>query len=61
MVKKIAINVFYNLGIILSLFGIFWAFNNEKYPFIALFIITAGFFLYQKIQLIKDMRNSLKK
>jgi len=61
MGKKIALNVFYNLGIILSLFGIFWAFNNGKYPLIALFVVTAGFFLYQKIQLIKSMRNTLRK
>lgn len=61
MVKKIALNVFYNLGIIVSVFGIFWAFSNGKYPVIALFVATAGFFLYVKIQLIKEMRDNLKK
>ncbi|ETZ19106.1 MULTISPECIES: DUF6358 family protein [Pedobacter] len=61
MGKKIALNVFYNLGVILSGYGIFWAFKNEKYLFVALFVVTAGFFLYQKLQLIKEMRSNLKK
>ena len=61
MVKKIALNVFYNLGVIVSLFGAVWSYKNEKYLAIALFIATAGFFVYQKIHLVKEMRNSLKK
>ncbi|TCD03251.1 DUF6358 family protein [Pedobacter psychroterrae] len=61
MIKKIAINVFYNLGIILSLFGIFWSFENGKYPLIALFVVTAGFFLYLKIRLVKETRNMFRK
>ncbi|NRF38574.1 MULTISPECIES: DUF6358 family protein [Pedobacter] len=60
MFKKVALNVFYNLGVILSGYGIFWAFNNGKYPIVALFVVTAGFFLYQKLQLVKEMRSTLK-
>ncbi|MEJ2883813.1 DUF6358 family protein [Pedobacter sp. GR22-6] len=61
MGKKIALNVFYNLGIIISIFGMVWAYNNAKYPVIAFFLATAGFFVYLKIQLVKEMRSSLKK
>ena len=61
MWKKIALNVFYNLGIIISIFGMGWAFNNGKYPVIAFFLVTGGFFVYLKIQLVKEMRVSLKK
>ena len=61
MWKKIALNVFYNLGVILSGYGVFWAFNNQKYLIVALFVATAGFFLYQKLQLMKEMRSNLKK
>jgi hypothetical protein len=61
MGKKIALNVFYNLGIIVSIFGIVWGFNNTKYLAVALFVVTAAFFLYLKLQLIKEMRNALKK
>lgn len=61
MGKKIALNVFYNLGLIVSIFGAVWAFNNTKYLVIVLFVATAAFFLYLKLQLIKEMRNALKK
>jgi hypothetical protein len=60
MGKKIALNVFYNLGIILSIFGAVWGYNNHKYLVIGLFVVTAAFFLYLKLQLVKEMRNSLK-
>jgi len=60
MGKKIALNVFYNLGIILSVFGMIWGYNNKNYMAIVLFVVTAAFFLYLKIQLVKEMRNSLK-
>lgn len=60
MKKKIALNVFYNLGLIISVCGIFWAFKNNYYPVVALFVATGGFFLYLKIKLIKDIRNTLK-
>ncbi|RYE18063.1 MAG: hypothetical protein EOP45_14710 [Sphingobacteriaceae bacterium] len=61
MIKKIAINVFYNLGVILSLFGVFWSYENDRYPLIALFVVTAAFFLYLKIKLVKETRNMFKK
>lgn len=61
MGKKIALNVFYNLGLIVSIFGTVWAFNNTKYLVIVLFVATAVFFLYLKLQLIKEMRSALKK
>jgi low affinity Fe/Cu permease len=61
MGKKIALNVFYNLGLIVSIFGAVWAFNNTKYLVIVLFVATTAFFLYLKLQLIKEMRNALKK
>lgn len=61
MGKKIALNVFYNLGLIVSIFGAVWAFNNAKYLVIVLFVATAVFFLYLKLQLIKEMRSALKK
>ena len=60
MKRKIALNVFYNLGLIVSICGIFWAFQNQSYLVAALFVATAAFFLYVKIQLIKDIRGSLK-
>jgi hypothetical protein len=61
MVKKIALNVFYNLAIIVSIIGMIWCFNNQKYLIIPLFLATAAFFIYLKVQLVREMRNTLKK
>lgn len=61
MGKKIALNVFYNLGLILSIFGAVWGFNNANYLVLVLFVATGAFFVYVKLQLMKDMRANLKK
>jgi len=61
MVKKIALNVFYNLGIIISGVAAIWSYNNAKYPYIALFVVAAALFIYLKIQLMKEVRKDLKK
>ncbi|MCX2453045.1 MULTISPECIES: DUF6358 family protein [Pedobacter] len=61
MGKKIALNVFYNLGLIISIFGGTWGFNNKQYLAMALFAATGIFFLYVKLQLMKEMRATLKK
>ncbi|MES2456087.1 MAG: DUF6358 family protein [Bacteroidota bacterium] len=61
MVKKIALNVFYNLAIIVSIIGIIWCFNNAKYPLIALFLTTGVLFGYLKVQLMREVKNTLKK
>jgi hypothetical protein len=60
MKKKIALNVFYNLLLIISICGIFGTFQNQNYLFTALFVATGAFALYVKIQLIKDIRSTLK-
>ena len=61
MGKKIALNVFYNLGIILAIFGAVWGYNNKNYVVILAFVALAGLFLYLKIKLIKGLKDTLKK
>lgn len=61
MGKKIALNVFYNLGIILCIFGTVWGYNNQNYPVIVGFLAAAALFLYLKIKLIKGLKDTLKK
>ncbi len=61
MVKKIALNVFYNLAIIVSVIAVIWCYNNQKYLFIPLFLASAAFFVYVKIQLMKEVRKNLKR
>ncbi|KQB99263.1 DUF6358 family protein [Pedobacter sp. Hv1] len=61
MGKKIAINVFYNLGLILSIFGMGWAYNNNSWLIVAFFAATFAAFLFFKIQLLKDVRKDIRK
>jgi len=61
MGKKIAINVFYNLLLILSIFGMGWAFQNNSPLIVAFFGATFAAVLYFKIQLVKDFRKGVKK
>ncbi|MGF1923275.1 MAG: DUF6358 family protein [Bacteroidia bacterium] len=56
MGKKIALNVFYNLALILSLIGMGWAFKNDSMLIVAFFGATFSAILYFKIQLIKNFK-----
>jgi hypothetical protein len=61
MKKKIALNVFYNLFLILAVFGISWSVNNKS-PLIAVFCGAAfAAILFFKIKLIQDVRKEVKK
>lgn len=60
MRKKIFINVFYNLAIVLSIFGMIWAYNNQSPLIIAFFGAVLIAFGYFKLQLLKDVRNETK-
>lgn len=61
MGKKIALNVFYNLGVILSIFGAVWGYNNKNYIVILAFVALGALFLYLKIRLIKGLKDTLRK
>ncbi|PYF75887.1 DUF6358 family protein [Pedobacter nutrimenti] len=60
MKRRIALNVFYTVGIIVSVLGIKWAFQNHNYAVGALFIATTIFFFYLKIKLTKEFRQEIK-
>jgi len=60
MKKRIVLNTFYTIGIIVSIVGIKWALQNVNYPVVALLIATAIFFLYLKINIVKEVRTDLK-
>jgi hypothetical protein len=57
MGKKLALNVFYNLILILSIIGMGWAFKNDSLLIVAFFAATFGAIMYFKIQLIKTFKN----
>ncbi len=56
MGKKLALNVFYNLALILSVIGMGWAFKNDSLLVVAFFAATFTAILYFKIQLLKNFR-----
>jgi len=56
MGKKLALNVFYNLALILSIIGMGWAFKNDSLLIVAFFAATFAAILYFKIQLLKNFR-----
>ena len=60
MKKKIVLNTFYTLGIVISVVGLKWAFQNANYPIVALLVATALFFLYLKINIVKEVRTDIK-
>ncbi|TKC12841.1 hypothetical protein FA048_04280 [Pedobacter polaris] len=61
MRKKIILNVLFNLGIILSIIGMGWSYNNNSPLVVAFFAATFVAFIYVKIQLIKSLKKDLKK
>lgn len=60
MKKKIALNTFYTLGIVVSVVGLKWAFQGHNYPVMGLLVATALFFLYLKINIVKEVKNGIK-
>lgn len=60
MKKKIALNTFYTLGIVVSVVGLKWAYQSHNFPVVGLLILTALFFLYLKINIVKEVRTGIK-
>jgi hypothetical protein len=60
MKKKIALNTFYTLGIIVSVVGLKWAYTGHNYPVAGLLVGTALLFLYLKINIVKEVRSGIK-
>ena len=60
MKSKIALNTFYTLGIVVSVFGIKWAYQGQNYPVLGLLVATALFFLYLKVNIVKEVRTNIK-
>lgn len=60
MKKKIALNTFYTLGIVVSVIGLKWAYQAHNFPVVGLLVATAIFFLYLKITIVKEVRSGIK-
>ena len=60
MKKKIFLNAFYNLALILCIIGAFKAYESGS-PLISIFLGAAfAAFLYVKIKLVKELRKDFK-
>lgn len=60
MKKRIVLNAFYTIGIVISVVGIKWAYQNANYPIVALLVATGIFFLYLKINIVKEVKTDLR-
>ncbi|MDQ7947569.1 MAG: DUF6358 family protein [Pedobacter sp.] len=60
MGKKIALNVFYNLVIILSVAGMIWAYQNESLLIVAFFGAVFAAIVVFKLQLMKAIKKDFK-
>lgn len=60
MGKKIALNVIYNLVLILSVAGMVWSYQHDSLLIVAFFgAVFAGVLVF-KIQLVKAIKKDLK-
>jgi len=60
MKKNIALNVFYTLGIVVSVIALKWASQAHDFPVVGVLVATTIFFLYLKIKIVKDVRSSIQ-
>ena len=60
MGKKIALNVFYNLGIFICLLVGYTAFEHQRYEYVLGCTFIAVLLIVFKVKLIKEIRHSQK-
>jgi Flp pilus assembly protein TadB len=60
MKKNIALNVFYTLGIVVSVVALKWAYQAHNFSVVGVLVATTIFFLYLKIRIVKDVRSSIQ-
>lgn len=64
MKVKMLLNVLYTIGIMLSLYTIYWGATHHRYDFLTGAVIVACLFIMLKIKLLKEVRameNPVKK
>jgi len=60
MWKKIALNVLYNIAILLSLYAIYIGFESKRYEFCLAGVFTAAIFIILKLKLVKQIKETTK-
>lgn len=56
MGKKVALNVLYNIGIMVALFFIYIGINNQHFWYIAVAVAVGTLLVLFKIKLLKDVK-----
>jgi hypothetical protein len=60
MWKKIALNVLYNVIILISLYAIYVGIDSKRYEFCLAGVFTAAIFVILKLKLIKQIKETTK-
>lgn len=61
MVKKVLLNVIYNLAIIILIFCLFWSINRSFYMLSAAVVFLIVLIAFLKIRLIKEVKKAGRK
>ena len=57
MLKKVLLNVFYNIAIFTMVLCLFWGFNKERYSIVIGAAFAIAIFVFFKIRLIRQFKN----
>ncbi|MFD2161745.1 DUF6358 family protein [Paradesertivirga mongoliensis] len=61
MLKKVLLNVFYNIAIFTMIMCLFWGINKERYSIAVVAVFALALFIFFKFRLIKEIRQKAKK
>ena len=56
MALKLFLNVLYTIGIVISLYTVYWGYTNSQYAFLLGGVFIAAIFIVLKIRLVKQVR-----
>ena len=60
MLKKVLLNVFYNIAIFTMGLCLFWGINKDRYSIVAMAVFALALFVFLKLRLIKEIRQYTK-
>lgn len=61
MFKKVFLNVFYNVAIFTMGLCAYWGFEKQRYSIVIAGILGLALFIFFKLRLIKEVRETTKK
>ena len=61
MLKKVLLNVFYNIAIFTMVLSFFWGINKERYSIVLFSVFVLALFIFLKLRLIKEVKAVTRK